>query len=259
LLFLGNFKAILAALASIPMVFFATLAIIWMRGGELNTVVYTAIILALGMLVDDAVVVLENIERHLNEMKEELNTAIIQGTREVIGPVFSGTVATIAIMVPFLFVGDFPQQIFRPLISTLIVALLVSYFLSIIFIPSISFFLYRKGSGKMKVKIRMSSVTFGAELGVLSLGSGSLPTEAMMTINCTNRFERKKDIWRIEDEIRSELMQLRNVKTVDVYDFGPAPCRASRRRSMSGSTQRTITTCPERRKERQRRWVPSRG
>ena len=53
LLFLGNLRAVAAALASIPMVFFATIAIIWMFGGELNLIIYTAIILALGMLVDD--------------------------------------------------------------------------------------------------------------------------------------------------------------------------------------------------------------
>ena len=111
LLFLGNLRAVAAALASIPMVFFATIAIIWMFGGELNLIIYTAIILALGMLVDDAVVVLENIERHLTELKEELQTAIVQGTKEVVAPVFAGTVATIAIMFPFLFAGDFPQQI----------------------------------------------------------------------------------------------------------------------------------------------------
>ncbi len=325
LVFLGNFRAIIAALASIPMVFFATIAIRWMIGGDLNIVVYTAIILALGMLVDDAVVVLENIERHLKEMKEGLENAIIHGTKEVIGPVFAGTVATIAIMVPFLYVGDFPQQIYRQLISTLIIALLVSYFLSITFIPSLCFYLYRKGYQKMKVEIWleklyentfgrlidpyvsilkfshgggrwsvlrrmmmtimvvlilifslknvmpiigkdlmppmdtgiikahikfsanetvdqaenrlqpfikwlhgqpevvMSSITFGSEPGVLSLGSGSLPSEAKMTINCINRFQREKNIWQIEDEIRNRLAGLKNVKAVDVYDFGATP------------------------------------
>jgi multidrug efflux pump subunit AcrB len=323
LLFLGNFRAIIAALASIPMVFFATIAIRWMIGGDLNVVVYTAIILALGMLVDDAVVVLENIERHLKEMKEGLQNAIIHGTKEVIGPVFAGTIATIAIMFPFLYVGDFPQQIYRQLISTLIIALLVSYFLSITFIPSLCFYLYRKGHKKMKVEVWlemfyentfgrligpyisilqfshgrwsiarrvamtlgvlvvlvisvknvmpligkdlmppmdtgiikahvkfsanetvdqaeerlqpfikwlhdrpevvMSSITFGSEPGILSLGSGSLPSEAKMTINCTNRFEREKNIWQIEDDIREQLMALKNVKAVDVYDFGATP------------------------------------
>lgn len=323
LLFLGNLRAVAAALVSIPMVFFGTIAIIWATGGEMNVVIYTAIILALGMLVDDAVVVLENIERHIVELKEDLQVAIIDGTKEVINPIFAGTVATIAIMVPFLFVGDFPQQIFRPLISTLIIALLVSYFLSITFIPSLCFFLYRKGSAKtrfemwletvyeksfgrlvtpyisilkfsaggrswlrrilltlgvvvllalsirtimpvigrdlmppmdtgiIKAHVRfsanetvetaeqriapflvwlhqrpdvlMSSVSFGSEPGVLSLGSGALPTEAVMTINCTNRFERTETLWQIEDAIREQLSTLVNVKAVDVYDFGATP------------------------------------
>jgi multidrug efflux pump subunit AcrB len=323
LLFLGNLRAVIAALASIPMVFFATLAIIWMTGGELHLVIYTAIILALGMLVDDAVVVLENIERHLTVLKQDLKTAIIAGTKEVIAPVFAGTVATVAIMFPFLFAGDFPQQIYRPLISTLIIALCVSYFLSITFIPAISFFLYRKGisktrfeqllenvydksfgrlvgpymailrfsvngrsvlrralmtvgvvallafsvknimpvigrdlmppmdTGIIKAHVRfsanepvdaaekriapfldwlhkqpevvMSSVSFGSEPGVLSLGSGLLPAEAMMTINCVDRFQRKKNIWQLEEEIQSQLARLQNVKSVNVYDFGATP------------------------------------
>ena len=323
LLFLGNLRAVAAALASIPMVFFATIAIIWMFGGELNLIIYTAIILALGMLVDDAVVVLENIERHLTTLQEDLQTAIVKGTKEVIAPVFAGTVATIAIMFPFLFAGDFPQQIFRPLISTLIIALLVSYFLSITFIPAISFYLYRKGSGKLRIEkalerlyensfgrlvqpyltiikfsagghsvlrrtlmtlavvallavslrgimpvigrdlmppmdtgiikahvkfsanetveaaekrlapflawlheqpeVQMSSVTFGSEPGVLSLGSGSLPTETIMTINCVDRFHREASIWQLEDRFRQKLAELRNVKAVDVYDFGATP------------------------------------
>jgi len=320
LLFLGNLRAVAAALLSIPMVFFTTMAVIWMLGGELNIVIYTAIILALGMLVDDAVVVLESIERHLTELKEDLHTALVNGTRDVIGPVFAGTVATITIMFPLLYAGDFPQQIFRPLISTLIIALLASYFLSVTFIPRISLLLYRWGTKKTRfeqileslyersigrlvgsyvailrfssqgrsvlrrvlmtlgvvvlllISVRlimpvigrdlmppmdtgiikahvkfsanetvdlaearlkpfltwlhkqpevvMSSVAFGSEPGVLSLGSGSLPTEAMMTINCVDRFKRKKSIWQLEDEIRDKLAALQNVKANDVFDFG---------------------------------------
>ncbi len=328
LFFLGNLRAIIAAALSIPMVFFGTMGIIYLMGGELNIVVYTAIILALGMLVDDAVVVLENIERHLGELNEELTTAIEEGTKEVLSPVFAGTIATIVIMFPLMFVGDFPQYIFRPLISTLIIALLVSYFLSITFIPKLSVYLYRNGSQKNRLEkgfewlyqntvgrlvqpylailkfsngshkagkkgkgsilrksvltigvlvllvvslknimpiigkdtmppmdtgiikahvtfssndrvedaenqikpfltwlhqqkeVKMSSVAFGSELGVLSLGSGNLPAEATITINCVNRFEREKNLWQIEDEIRDQLNDLVGVKIVDVYDFG---------------------------------------
>jgi len=320
MIFLGNFRAIIAAGLSIPMVFFSVIAIIWMTGGELNLVIYTAIILALGMLTDDAVVVLENIERHLIETKEDLQTAIKHGTKEVISPVFAGTLATIAILFPLMFVGGFPQKIFRPLIETLIIALMVSYFLSITFIPLLSAWLYRNGVKKSRVEewfewfyqhtigklvapyegiikfsnsgwkiprrivltvgiiaflifslknvmptigkdamppmdtgiikaqiafsanetveqseaklkpflnwlhkqpwVEKSSIAFGGEMGVLSLGSGNLPTEATVTINAVNRFKRNKTLWELETVIRDRLSHIEGLKRNDVFDFG---------------------------------------
>lgn len=320
MIFLGNFRAIIAAGLSIPMVFFSTMAIIWLTGGELNIVIYTAIILALGMLTDDAVVVLENIERHLKEGHENLEDAIFHGTKEVLTPIFAGTIATVAILFPLMFVGGFPEKIFKPLIETLIIALGVSWFLSITFIPLLSKRLYKNGIGKTKVEngfewfyqntigrlvapyvgvikfsngkfrflrrimltmgviavlmlslknimptigkdamppmdtgiikvevgfssndtvdvaernirpfliwldkqkwVKMSSVAFGTEPGVLSLGSGNLPSNATITINAVNRFERKKTIWELEDMIRDKLATLKGIKRNDVYDFG---------------------------------------
>ena len=320
MIFLGNFRAIVAAGLSIPMVFFSTMAIIWLTGGELNIVIYTAIILALGMLTDDAVVVLENIERHLNEGHEKLEDAITHGTKEVLSPIFAGTIATIAILFPLMFVGGFPEKIFKPLIETLIIALLVSWFLSITFIPLLSKWLYKNGTGKTKVEnlfekfyqntlgrlvkpyvgiidfsngkwwfarrmmltvsvimillmsmknimptigkdamppmdtgiikaqiafsanenvdsaekklqpvlkwlhkqkwVKVSSVAFGSEADVLSLGSGNLPSEATITINAVNRFERKQSMWELENIIREKLSHLEGIKRNDVFDFG---------------------------------------
>ncbi len=151
LVFLGNFRAIVAAGLSIPLVFLGTIVFVWLLIGEMNIIIYTAIILALGMLVDDAVVVLENIERHLGK-NENLKDAIFHGTKEVLGPIFAGTISTIAILSPLLFVGGYPQKIFRPLIETLIIALFVSYFLSITFIPKLSVYLYKNGAKKTKVE-----------------------------------------------------------------------------------------------------------
>lgn len=320
LFFLGNFRAIIAAGLSIPMVFFSTIAVIWLGGGDLNIVTYTAIILALGMLTDDAVVVLENVERHLTDLKEDLNTAITKGTKEVIAPVFAGTLATIAILFPLMYAGGFPQKIFKPLISTLIIALLFSFFLSITFIPQLLKVMYKNGIKKTKVElwlerfynnslgrlaepyvsvlkfsngkhrilrrlfltvgvliilivtvkaimptigrdamppmdtgiikaqigfssnetvdnsearlqpflkwldkqkwVKMSSIAFGNEKGVLSLGSGNLPSEATITINAVDRFHRKLTIWQLEDTIRQKLAQLPGLKRDDVFDFG---------------------------------------
>jgi len=320
MIFLGNFRAIIAAGLSIPMVFFITIAIVWLGGGELNIVIYTAIILALGMLTDDAVVVLENIERHLVKNKEDLQVAIKKGTKEVLNPIFAGTIATISILFPLMFVGGFPEKIFKPLIETLIIALLVSYFLSVTFIPLLSTWLYKNGTKKTKVEnafewfyqntvgklvapyegiikfsnngwrvarrivltvgviaflifsmrnvmptigrdamppmdtgiikaqiafsanttvddaqerlkpflnwldkqpwLERSSIAFGSEAGVLSLGSGNLPTEATVTINAVNRFEREKTLWDLENIIRGKLADIKGIKRNDVFDFG---------------------------------------
>lgn len=324
LLFLGNFRAIIAAGLSIPMVFFAVIAIIWLMGGELNIVIYTAIILALGMLTDDAVVVLENIERHINRGNESLQEAVRSGTKEVMKPIFAGTFATSAVFFPLMFVGGFPQKIFGPLIQTLIIALFVSYMLSVTFIPLLSVWLYKNGTGKtrvekfiakfydkflskaiapfegilkftnvpllkiprrviliggtmailvlsgkniipligkssmppmdtgiMKAQVAFSanstveeaqknlepfvkwlskqpwylksSIAFGTEPGVLSLGSGNLPTEATMSITAVNRFKRKLTIWQLDALIRNKIATLKGVKRDDVFPFGATP------------------------------------
>jgi len=319
--FLGNFRAVVAVGLSIPAVFFGTISVILLFGGELNIVVYTAIILSLGLLIDDAVVIIENIERHISKLGEKPDDAVIKGTKEVLLPDFAGTLSTTMILFPLMFVGGFPQHIFRPLISTLLIALMISYLLSVTFIPHIARFLYRNGvteknrvekffekfytntvgrlilpyvsilkfsngkrsflrkfiliagilvmlglsvknimpiigrdvmppmdTGIVKIhlkfssnatveeatkdlqpflkwlqkqkEVKMSSVAFGSEAGVLSLGSGNLPSEATITINYVNRFKRKKSIWEIEEELRNKLHELKGLKSVDVFDFG---------------------------------------
>jgi multidrug efflux pump subunit AcrB len=145
LLFLGNWRAVATALVSIPLVFLVTLAILWLLGKELNILVMTGIILALGMLVDDAVVVLENIERHLDELHEDMQTAVQRGTEEVLFPVFVGTLATAVVISPLMFVGDFPQQVYKHMILTVVIAVFVSYFIAVTFIPRLSAFWYRNG------------------------------------------------------------------------------------------------------------------
>lgn len=145
LFFLGNWRAVVTALISIPLVFLITLSVLWLTGKEMNTIVLTAIILALGMLVDDAVVVLENIERHLGELHEDITTAIRKGTEEVLFPVFVGTIATAVVIAPLMFVGDFTEQIFKHLVFPLVIAVLVSYFVAVTFIPRLSYFWYRNG------------------------------------------------------------------------------------------------------------------
>ncbi len=134
-IFLANLRMLIVSFFSIPITYLITIGLMWLLGFNFNIVTLTAVILALGMLTDDAVVVLENIERHYFELKKEIRQAAIDGTKEVMVAVLSGTYTTILMLLPITFVGGYVQKILKPLSLTLIIALIVSYFVAITVIP----------------------------------------------------------------------------------------------------------------------------
>jgi len=137
-LFLASFRQIIVVLLTVPVVYITTISLMYLFGIEFNVITLTAVILALGLLLDDTVVVVENIQRHFHLLKKPINKAVEEGTSEIMFADFSGTLTTLAAIFPILFVGEYPQTIFGPLIATLILALLASYFISISFVPLIS-------------------------------------------------------------------------------------------------------------------------
>ncbi len=137
-LFLASFRQILVVLVTIPLVYASTIALMWLVGIDFNVVTLTAIILALGLLLDDTVVVMENIERHYRELGKEIRKAVFEGTREIMFADFSGTITTMIALSPMLFVGGYPQTVFAPLVGTLLLALIASYIISIVAVPLLS-------------------------------------------------------------------------------------------------------------------------
>ena len=140
-LFLASFRQILIVLATIPLVYASTIALMYLFGIDFNVITLTAIILALGLLLDDAVVVMENIERHYRELNKKIQTAVFDGTKEIMFADFSGTLTTMIALSPMLFVGGYPQTIFAPLVQTLLLALAASYVISIVAVPLLSLYI----------------------------------------------------------------------------------------------------------------------
>ena len=136
--FLASFRQVLVVLITIPIVYSSTIALMWMVGIEFNVVTLTAIILALGLLLDDTVVVMENIERHYREEHDTIDEAVLEGTKEIMFADLSGTVTTMIALAPMLFVGGYPQTVFQPLVATLLLALVASYIVSISAVPLLS-------------------------------------------------------------------------------------------------------------------------
>ncbi len=136
--FLASFRQVLVVLATIPIVYASTIALMWLVGIEFNVITLTAIVLALGLLLDDTVVVMENIERHYREGGDDIKKSVLAGTKEIMFADLSGTVTTMIALAPILFVGGYPQTLFRPLVGTLLLALTASYVISITAVPLLS-------------------------------------------------------------------------------------------------------------------------
>ncbi len=149
-LFLADLRGMLLAAVSIPFTYLLTFAAMWLIGYEFDMVTLTAVIIAVGMLLDDAIVVLENIERHYREVAKDVRTAVVGGTEEVMLAIFSGTYATGMVLVPIIFIGGYVQTVLRPLAVSLIIALAASYVVSVTVIPLLAPLLLRRKHGAQR-------------------------------------------------------------------------------------------------------------
>jgi len=134
-LFLGNLRTTLLCAISIPFTYLITFAAMWLFGFEFHMVTLTGVILAVGMLLDDAIVVIENIERHYRTESKDVVAMVAGGTEEVMLAIFSGTYATVVVLVPIVFIGGYVQTVLRPLSLSLSIALIASYIVSVTIIP----------------------------------------------------------------------------------------------------------------------------
>jgi len=132
--FMGTFRATLIVIATIPITLLATLAMMQAFDRTLNVITLSALTLAVGMVVDDAIVVAENVVRHLQSGANR-QAASLTGAMEIAGPDASGTFTTVAAFAPLLFLGGIAGLFVRPFGLVVSVALLVSLIVSLAFVP----------------------------------------------------------------------------------------------------------------------------
>jgi len=143
-LFLGNLRTVTLVAVSIPFTYLITFAFMWLFGFEFHMVTLTGVILAVGMLLDDAIVVIENIERHYHAQGRDIRDIVAGSTEEVMLAIFSGTYATVVVLVPIIFIGGYVQTVFRPLALSLSIALIASYIVSVTIIPILAPYLLKR-------------------------------------------------------------------------------------------------------------------
>jgi hydrophobic/amphiphilic exporter-1 (mainly G- bacteria), HAE1 family len=137
LLFLRDLRATAVIAVSIPFSVMATFALMYFSGFSLNLISFGGLALGVGMLVDNAIVILENIYRRRQEGLPPAQAAI-EGAREVTGAVVSGTLTTIAVFAPVVFLAGFTGVFFTELAMVVVFALICSLTVSITLIPSLA-------------------------------------------------------------------------------------------------------------------------
>ncbi|WP_037855873.1 efflux RND transporter permease subunit [Streptomyces sp. NRRL S-340] len=142
LLFLASLRSTLVTAVSIPLSVVVTLIVLWTRDLSLNVLTLGALTIAIGRVVDDSIVVLENIRRHLG-YGEERREAILGAVREVAGAVTSSTLTTVAVFLPIGLVGGLVGELFGPFSITVTVALLASLLVSLTVVPVLSYWFLR--------------------------------------------------------------------------------------------------------------------
>lgn len=137
LMFIGSFRAILIPILAIPISLIGVLMLLQSFNFSINLMTLLALILAIGLVVDDAIVVLENVDRHIKEGETPFRAAII-GTREIAVPVISMTIALIAVYSPMALMGGITGTLFKEFALTLAGAVLISGIVALTLSPMMS-------------------------------------------------------------------------------------------------------------------------
>jgi multidrug efflux pump subunit AcrB len=140
LLFLGSWRSTLIVATSIPLSILTSLVVLWAMGYSINTMTLGGMALAVGILVDDATVELENVHRNL-AMKKPLRRAILDGAAQIAVPAFVSTLAICIVFVPVVFLTGPAAFLFTPLALAVVFAMLTSYFLSRTLVPTMVMYL----------------------------------------------------------------------------------------------------------------------
>ncbi|MGU7768952.1 efflux RND transporter permease subunit [Burkholderia sp. MR1-5-21] len=142
LLFLGNWRSTLIIAISIPLSIFTSLIALSALGETINIMTLGGLALAVGILVDDATVTIENIERHLH-LGTGLHDAILEGAGEIAVPAFVSTLCICIVFVPMFFLTGVARFLFVPLAEAVVFAMLASYVLSRTLVPTMAMLLFR--------------------------------------------------------------------------------------------------------------------
>ncbi|NMH67929.1 efflux RND transporter permease subunit [Bacillus sp. RO3] len=151
LLFLRNFRATFIAILSLPISILGTIAVLDYLGYSLNIMTLGGMAVAIGRIVDDSIVVIENMFQWMQKKKElSKRELILNATKEVIGAVTSSTVATVVVFLPLAFVGGIVGEFFKPFSIAVVTSIVLSLLVAFTLIPVLALTFLKEGRHEEK-------------------------------------------------------------------------------------------------------------
>ena len=174
-LFLGSFRTVLVPLVAIPVSLVGAVFLMQVLGFTVNLLTLLAVVLAVGLVVDDAIVVVENVERHMRDGKTALQASLV-GARELVGPIIAMTITLAAVYAPIGFQGGLTGALFREFAFTLAAAVFISGVVALTLSPMMSSALLRPHSQQGTFARLIDRAFEAVKRGYGRLLSGTLTT-----------------------------------------------------------------------------------
>ncbi len=147
-LFLQNWRATLIPFAAVPVSLIGTFAGLLLLGYSINTLTLFGMVLAIGIVVDDAIVVLENVERIMHEEHLEAREAAIKAMKEVTSPIIAIVLTLCAVFVPIAFLGGLTGELYRQFAVTISIAVVISGIVALTLTPSLCVLILKRQHGQ---------------------------------------------------------------------------------------------------------------
>lgn len=147
-LFLADWRATLVPTLAIPVSLIGTIAVLLVAGYTLNLITLFAFILAIGVVVDDSIVVVENVQRIMDDEKQSAREATLKAMRQITGPVIATTLVLLAVFVPVAFMPGVTGQLYRQFAITICVSVSFSALNSLTLSPALCAILFKRGEAK---------------------------------------------------------------------------------------------------------------
>jgi multidrug efflux pump subunit AcrB len=160
-LFLGSIRSVVVPVVAIPLSLVGAVFLMQLFGFTLNLLTLLAVVLSVGLVVDDAIVVVENVERHIREGRSRLDAALA-GARELVGPIVAMTTTLVAVYIPIGFQGGLTGTLFREFALTLAGAVFISGVVALTLSPIMSSRLLAPSEGKRSRFERLVGRAFDA-------------------------------------------------------------------------------------------------